>query len=29
VTDTGERILLSPGQTWIHILPTDWVVPSA
>jgi hypothetical protein len=29
VTDTGERILLSPGQTWMHILPLDWVVPSA
>ena len=27
-TDTGEKVLLSPGQTWMHILPADWVVPS-
>ena len=25
----GERILLAPGQTWIHIIPTDWAVPSS
>ncbi len=23
----GERILLSPGQTWIHFMPTYWTVP--
>ena len=27
-TDEGEKVLLSPGQTWMHILPVDWVVPS-
>ena len=25
----GQRIYLSPGQTWIHILPNDWHVPSS
>ena len=29
VSSQGERILLSPGQTWIHIIPTDWQVPSS
>ena len=29
VSNQGERILLSPGQTWIHIIPTDWTVPSS
>jgi hypothetical protein len=24
----GEQIVLSAGQTWIHIVPTDWVVTS-
>ncbi len=24
----NQKIYLSPGQTWIHILPTDWDVPS-
>jgi hypothetical protein len=24
----GEKILLSPGQTWVHIVPPDWVVTS-
>lgn len=25
---SGERILLSAGQTWVHIIPPDWVVAS-
>ena len=29
VSQNGERILLSPGQTWIHIVPTDWQIPSS
>jgi hypothetical protein len=29
ISQNGERMLLSPGQTWIHIIPTDWVVPSS
>ena len=24
----GERILLSPGQTWVHMIPYTWSVPS-
>jgi hypothetical protein len=24
----GERILLSQGQTWVHVIPTDWDSPS-
>lgn len=24
----GEKILLSQGQTWVHIIPPDWVVTS-
>jgi len=24
----GERILLAPGQTWIHVIPNDWETPS-
>ena len=28
-TEQGERVLLSPGQTWMHILPVDWTVPSS
>ena len=28
-TDEGEKILLEPGQTWMHILPLDWAVPSS
>jgi len=28
VSDTGERILLSPGQTWVHMIPSTWTVPS-
>jgi DUF3048 family protein len=27
-SDRGETIFLSPGQTWIHIVPADWSVPS-
>lgn len=25
---SGEVVQLSPGQTWIHIVPKDWVIPS-
>jgi len=25
----GQKIYLSPGQTWIHIVPVDWDVPSS
>jgi hypothetical protein len=25
----GQKIYLSPGQTWIHIIPNDWDVPSS
>ena len=25
----NQKIYLSPGQTWIHILPADWDVPSS
>ena len=25
----GERILLSPGQTWVHMVPYQWTVPSS
>jgi len=24
----GERILLSQGQTWVHVIPNDWETPS-
>ncbi|MGH2472696.1 MAG: DUF3048 domain-containing protein [Candidatus Limnocylindria bacterium] len=24
----GEAVRLSPGQTWIHIVPVDWTIPS-
>ena len=24
----GEAVRLSPGQTWIHIVPSDWTIPS-
>ncbi|MGH2450181.1 MAG: DUF3048 domain-containing protein [Candidatus Limnocylindria bacterium] len=27
-TTVGEKILLSPGQTWVHVIRTDWVVTS-
>ncbi len=26
---SGTKIYLSPGQTWIHVLPLDWTVPSS
>ena len=29
ISQNGERVLLSPGQTWIHIVPTDWQIPSS
>jgi hypothetical protein len=29
ISQNGERMLLSPGQTWLHILPIDWTVPSS
>src|SRR5439155_1545485 len=25
----NQKIYLSPGQTWIHVLPADWDVPSS
>jgi DUF3048 family protein len=25
---SGEAVRLAPGQTWIHIVPADWTVPS-
>jgi hypothetical protein len=25
----GQKIYLSPGQTWVHVLPIDWQVPSS
>jgi hypothetical protein len=25
---SGEAVLLTPGQSWIHIVPKDWVIPS-
>src|SRR5438034_9319757 len=25
---TGEAVRLDPGQTWIHIVPKDWTIPS-
>ena len=27
-TDVGERVYLAPGQTWIHPVYQDWVIPS-
>jgi hypothetical protein len=27
-TPNGEAVRLAPGQTWIHIIPNDWAVPS-
>lgn len=29
ISQNGERILLSPGQTWMHIVPIDWTIPSS
>lgn len=28
VSTSGEPILLSPGQTWVHMIPSTWSVPS-
>ena len=28
-SSSGERILLSPGQTWVHMIPYQWSVPSS
>src|SRR5437762_2790550 len=28
VSNSGEQILLSPGQTWVHMIPYTWTVPS-
>jgi hypothetical protein len=25
---SGEAVRLAPGQTWIHIVPADWTIPS-
>jgi len=25
---SGERIVLDPGQTWVHVIPNDWTVTS-
>jgi hypothetical protein len=25
---SGEAVRLEPGQTWIHIVPSDWTIPS-
>lgn len=27
-TPRGETVLLAPGQTWIHVVPDDWTIPS-
>lgn len=27
-TAQGEKIYLSPGQTWVHVIPSGWSVPS-
>ncbi len=27
-TTAGERILLAPGQTWVHVVPAEWRVTS-
>jgi hypothetical protein len=26
---SGEKILLSPGQTWFHVVPKEWVISSS
>jgi hypothetical protein len=26
---SGAKIELSPGQTWIHVVPNDWTIPSS
>lgn len=25
---SGEKVFLSPGQTWIHVVPKEWTIPS-
>jgi len=25
---SGEKVFLSPGQTWIHVIPKEWTIPS-
>ena len=25
---SGDAVRLAPGQTWIHIVPSDWTIPS-
>jgi hypothetical protein len=27
-TAGGEAVRLAPGQTWIHVVPNDWTIPS-
>jgi len=27
-TASGEIVRLSPGQTWVHVVPSDWSIPS-
>ena len=27
-TAQGEKIYLPLGQTWVHVIPSGWVVPS-
>ncbi|HKY51674.1 MAG TPA: DUF3048 domain-containing protein [Candidatus Limnocylindria bacterium] len=27
-TGAGEAVRLAPGQTWIHVVPNDWTIPS-
>ncbi|MEK7863745.1 MAG: DUF3048 domain-containing protein, partial [Chloroflexota bacterium] len=29
ISQNGERMFLSPGQTWLHIVPSDWSIPSS
>lgn len=26
---SGDVVYLSPGQTWFHVVPTDWTIPSS
>jgi hypothetical protein len=28
-TKTGERVIFNPGQTWIHVVPSDWSISSS
>jgi hypothetical protein len=27
-SQSGEPVRLAPGQTWVHIVPSDWTIPS-